>query len=125
MARTLAGSAIASSSLPSSKPNGSTIVRRAQLRRERERPRSGRPGVAELDEAHADLRGERGDELGLGQHALVDEHPARAPGRARWCSSNAVAQLALGDQAAFEQDVAELLHAVPSMLIPLDESSAS
>ena len=34
--------------------------------------------LGEVDESKADLGGERRDELGLGQHALVDEHAAEA-----------------------------------------------
>ena len=46
--------------------------------------------IGQLDEAHADLLGEGGDELGLAEHALVDEHSAEcAP--ARCCSAWAIA----------------------------------
>ena len=53
------------------------------------RPRPGTRPIAEpstrvvgqVDEAQPDLRGERGHELGLGEHALVDEHPAEGSAR--------------------------------------------
>ena len=112
MARKFAGSAMASSSLPSSKPNGSDDVPA--------RDRAGHQAdggvvdreVGELDEAHADLLGERGDQLGLGEHALVDQHPAQRAAGALVLLVRGL-QLGLGDQAALEQDVAELLHESP------------
>ena len=68
--------------------------------------------VGEVDEAHADLLGQRGDQLGLGQHALVDQDPAQRAARPLVLVVGGL-ELGLGDQPALEQDVAELLHECP------------
>ena len=78
MAKTFAGSAIATTSLPSSKPIGSAVCRRQTAPGTRPTAEPSTGVVGQVDEAQADLRGERGDELGLGEHALLDQHPAEA-----------------------------------------------
>ena len=76
-----------------------------------QRDQLGVDGVgAEVDEAQADLLGERGDELALGEHAEVDEHPAQAAPEAALLLHGDL-QLLGREQPALEQDVAELLHA--------------
>ncbi len=80
IAKTLAGSAIATSSLPSSKPIGMRRVaaaRPAPGTRPTAEPSTGE--VGEVDEPQADLGGERGDQLGLGEHALLDQHAPEGP----------------------------------------------
>ena len=67
--------------------------------------------VAEVDEAHADLGREGGDELALGQHTLVDEDPSQAAPELV-LRVHGGSQLLGGDKPAIEQDVAELLHEV-------------
>ena len=68
--------------------------------------------VAEVDEAHPDLRGERRDELGLGEDPLVDEHAAEAAPEAALLQDRGV-ELVLRDQTTLDEDVAQLLHGDP------------
>ncbi len=78
MAKTLAGSAMATSSRPSSKPIGSAVWRRqtAPGTRPTAEPSTGKS--VRSTKRRPICCGERGDELALGEHALVDEHPAEA-----------------------------------------------
>ncbi len=79
IAKTFAGSAIATSSLPSSKPIGIAECRRQTAPGTRPIAEPSTLKSDEVDEAQPDLGGQRGDELRLGEHALVDEHPAEGP----------------------------------------------
>ena len=68
--------------------------------------------VGEVDEAHPDLRGQRGHELGLGEDTLVDQHAAEAATQTLLLSDRGV-ELVTGDQSSVEEDLAELLHGGP------------
>ena len=65
--------------------------------------------VAEVDEPHADLLGEGRDELGLGEHALVDQHAAEAATEPVLLEHGGV-ELVPRDQATLDEDVTQLLH---------------
>ena len=87
IAKTLAGSAIATTSLPSSKPIGMAECRRQTAPGTRPTAEPSTGVVAEVDEPQADLGGQRGDQLGLGEDALLDEDAAEGCGRPARCSS--------------------------------------
>ena len=82
----------------------------------RARGRSAEPSTGksrEVDEPQPDLGGQRRDELGLGEHALLDEHPAEGPADPLLLLVGGL-ELGRADEPALQQDVAQLLHA-PSL----------
>ncbi len=102
---TLAGSAVATRSFPSSNANGIII----QLRASSPEMSSGcgvvDHQVAEIDETHPDLRRERGHQLTLGDHSLVDQHAAERTAEALVLLEG-LGQLGGRDETALDQDVA-------------------
>ena len=106
-AYTFAGSDIATSSLPSRSPIGMARYRRAKA--------SGSSAVAvgsigvfgEVDELEADLLGEGADEVGLLDHAHVDQDAADRLGRAAMLLERLV-ELLGRDHLQLDQDLAEL-----------------
>ena len=71
--------------------------------------------LGQVDESQADLGRQRGDQLALGQHALIDQHPAKTAA-VQLVLLVGRRQLLLVDQATLEQDVAELLHDTPALV---------
>ena len=69
--------------------------------------------VGQVDELEADLFGERADEVGLPDHAEVDQHPAESFGCLLMLLEGSV-ELLRRDEAEFDQDLPELLR------LPLD-----
>ena len=72
--------------------------------------------VREVDEPEPDLGGQRRDELGLGEDALLDEHSPEGPTDPLLLLVGGL-ELGRADEPAFQQDVAQLLHA-PSLHEP-------
>ena len=69
--------------------------------------------VRQVDEPQPDLGGQRRDELGLGEDALLDEHPPEGPADPLLLLVGGL-ELGRADEPALQQDVAQLLHA-PSL----------
>ena len=113
IAKTLAGSAIATSSLPSSKPIGIAEWRRQTVPGTRPTAEPSTAKSREVDEPQPDLGGQRGDELGLGEHALLDEHPPEGAADPLLLLVGGL-ELGRADEPALEQDVAQLLHGAVS-----------
>ena len=76
--------------------------------------------LGEVDEPQADLGGQRGDQLRLGEHALVDQHAAEGAADPLLLLVGGL-ELGRADEPALQQDVAQLLHA-PSL--PVHEMSS-
>ena len=111
MREDVAGSAIATSSLPSScSRSGAPSVPPDDGAGHRAMCGAVDGELAQVDELQADLCASAADELGLGEDALVDEDPAEAAARPLGAPRR---QPRAGPQLtspSCEQDVAELLH---------------
>ena len=81
MAKTLAGSAMATTRRPSSWPIGIAVCRRAHVPGTRARAGAVDLDVGEVDEAHADLGGQRGDQLGSVRTPWSTSTRPRLPGQ--------------------------------------------